>query len=621
MRGSRFRVPLAMAAFLVGAHAPGQPPVPKPTPLAGIPKLETPAVFNLPGTSSDTTTSTQAPARNERALFEAARSYFDEASYGSAVYNLQEFLALYPRSRLAAEAKYRMAVANLLLERKDESGKLFEQLVRDFPKSPWARLALTAHLTQEQLRKLGDERRLRAKEGFDDAMAAVDVYKVLLERAGKDIWKPELAFRIAVCLELAGNRDEANKFYKQVGEGGNDDKWATLARLRTGDATAFQEGMADLVALDADGEEALTFLDLADRFEQVLNGDERLQCETLRGRCLSRLDRGEQAVGVWRKAVAADPESPWAPECLYWLAEHYYRHKELARAAEEYRVLLQKYPGSARAAVVRRWADALPAYDDNWAELEKCLTTLGNKLTAGELTFSAELTYTQSGSELRFSGRVAYQDRSHYVLEAAFLDMEFLLLANDEGGWLRMPGESTVRTTPNRAPFPLPLMKLSFDPFTGKQSFNLAAVSGLKGPLLELSPDYVAALLSESQGNVHVRRLVRTVAGESRVVFVLESPSQDSVDPSSLELEVDAAGMLRTIRSSEVYNGAWHILALSDIHINEPLPQGTFATRLPKGIATRDVDSISIMDFLPELSRLYQVVCKTPEDSNKNYKR
>jgi TolA-binding protein len=619
MREARFRVPLATTLLLAAAiPAFGQPPVPKPMPLPELPKLETPAVLKLPGAPADSADSAPVPARNERALFEVARSYFEESAYGSAAYNLREFLALYPRSRLAAEATYRLALADTFLDRDDDARKLREQLVRDYPKSPWARLVLTAHFTHEQLRKLADERRFRAKQNREDAVAAAEVYRILLQRHANDVSKAEVTYLMAVCLELYGSTDEARKHYKEVAEGENIGYWSTLARFRTGDAKTFRDGMADLIGLEAAGEEAHTFLDLADRFEPGLGDADRLHCEVLRGMCLARLNRDGEALAVWRKAFAEDPESPWAPECLFFLAEYYYRHKDVARAAEEYRRLLEKYPGSARAAVVRRWADALQNYDDDWADLERRLTAVGTKLTAGDLTFSAEFVCANSDDDAPVRARLAYQDRSHYVLEAALRDKEFLLLANDEGGWFRVPGENSVRTTPNGAPFPLPLMRLTFDPFTGKNSYTLASFDGVKGALLEISPEYVAATLSELQRSLHVRRLVRKVAGESRVIFQLEAASPDVSDPGTMELEFDAAEVLRTVRFSSVYAGKLRTLALVNIHIGESLPPGTFATHLPPGIEKREVASISMIDLLPEFTTIFQSFYKASENGNKD---
>lgn len=615
MRAHRSRVTLAMTSLLAATiPAFGQPPVPTPMPLPELQKLEQPEILNRPAWASDPADPTYTRVRNERALFERARSYFDENSYGSAASTLKEFIQLYPRSGLVAEAKYRLSVADSFLGRKDEAVNVQEQLVRDHLASPWARLVLTTHFTHQQLRKLADELRLRGKENRDDALAAAATYKIMLERCAKDISKPEITYLMAVCLELHGSTTEAHGLYGQLAEGEGNDTWGTLARFRTGDAEKFREGMAELANLEANGEEAHAFLELAERFEAGLGDDDFLHCRVLRGKCLARLHRDEQAVSVWWTTLAEAPRSPWAPECLFWLAEHHYRHKNIARAAEEYRLLLRNYPGSARAAVARRRAEALPSYDDNWAELERLVTAVGVKLAVNQPTFSAKLTCTRRGEEV-FRARLAYQDRSHCLAEAALGDKEFLLLANDEGGWFRLPDEPSVRTTPHGGLFPLPRVQLSFDPATGDHHFSFASVDGTDGVLFEIAPDYVASALSEIQQDMHLRRLVRTVSGEKRVVFQLESASSDSVDPNTWEIEVDAAGNIRTISVSGMDRGKLVGCSLFDIRVGEALPPGTFAAHLPPGIERREVESISMVDLIPTFAKLIPLIYRGSANS------
>jgi TolA-binding protein len=605
MRGSRFRVLPVVASLLVTTvSAFGQPPPPKPDPLSDVPKLEPPKILSFGGGSPDLSDSTYVRVRNERALFDRARSYFDERSYGSAASTLREFLDLYPRSLLAAEATYRLSLADLFLERADEARKLQEQLVRDYPTSPWAQLVVTAHFTLEQLQKLADEKRSRARENPHEAVDAAEVYKLILQRFSKDVEsKEEITYRLAVCAELYGATSEARKLFEQLIADQKDKVWGKLSSFRTGDAAQFQAGMVELCSLNASGEEAYAFLDLADRFESGLGEDDRVHCEFLRGKCLDKLHRSDQAVAVWSKTIADHPESARAPECLFWMAEHHYCRKEIGRAAEEYRTLLQKYPGSARAAVARRWAEELPDYDAVWSDLERCVTIAGKKLTAGQTVFSAELGCKLGDDGPSIRGRIAHRDRSHYRFEISVNDGVFLLLANDEGGWFRAPGEPCVVTTPVGAIFPLPQMKLGFNPATGKSTFFFGSVDGEGGPLLEFSPEFFAANLTDLQTMFHIRRFTRKDGETNRVVYALERLCGDAVEPDACEVEADADGTIRAVRWSCMIDGKVFVCSLSDIRIAEPLPADIFAIRIPKGFAKREAESLSIADVFESCAK------------------
>jgi TolA-binding protein len=619
MRMQRCKTPaLGLIAVLLFAASPafGQKtagPATAPEPV----KLELPKILTLPGVSPVGTaepSAAPARARNERALFEAAASYLDEGANATAAETLQEFIRLYPRSFLAAEATYRLSLAYLLLGREDEARTLHERLVRDYPDSPWARLVLRTHFGKEQLRTLADEKRLRAKESRADARAAVDLYKLLLKRFDADEKdKLAAAYRQAVCAELDGDLLNSRKLFELIGEKDKDGVWGRLSRFRTGDAKAFEDGMADLVELSGEGEQYHTFFDLADRFAKELSCEERVRCEFLRGLCLARLKRHGEAVAVWRKVLAERPESAWAPECAFWLAEEYYRRKEIARAADEYRNLLRKYPGSARAALARRWAEALPGYDENWAGLERCLTAACKKLTGEEVPFCAELAFTSGDTPPSSRCRVAFQDRSHYLLHVAYRGSEFILLANDEGGRFRAPGDAFVLATPRGAAFPLPRSKLSFDPATGTFSYNFASVDGARGPLFEVSPDYVAAQLSEWQVSFHVRRLDRALSGERRVVYQLEMAPLRSAESGTCDVEVDARGSVRAVRLGCVEDGQLLTLALSDIRIGEPLPDGALAGALPPGVEERQVPELNTVEVVGKLCQAYGRLAANPK--------
>ncbi len=101
-----------------------------------------------------------------------------------------------------------------------------------------------------------------------------------------------------------------------------------------------------------------------------------------------REGRYEQAAEAFRKFLAAHPDSSYAANAQYWLAETYYVTRKFETALAEFAKVLENYPGSVKTADAKLKTGFIQYELGNWAEARKWLEAVQRefpKTTAARL--------------------------------------------------------------------------------------------------------------------------------------------------------------------------------------------------------------------------------------------
>ncbi len=101
-----------------------------------------------------------------------------------------------------------------------------------------------------------------------------------------------------------------------------------------------------------------------------------------------REGRYEQAAEAFRKFLAAYPDSSYAANAQYWLAETYYVTRKFEAALAEFAKVLENYPGSVKTADAKLKMGFIQYELGNWAEARKWLEAVQRefpKTTAARL--------------------------------------------------------------------------------------------------------------------------------------------------------------------------------------------------------------------------------------------
>jgi TolA-binding protein len=549
------------------------------------------------------------PARNERALFELARCHLEDQAYHSAAAALEEFLRRYPKSRMAAEATYRLALVHLLQGKDDEARKEHEQLVEKYPASPWAKAVLAAHCGEEPLCELANARRRRAAESGrpEDALAAVEVLVLYASRFPDGKMREwERLYKLGVCQRLAGNEEAFRTAMEEVRDQHKDSDWGKLAAYQLAGKRAFEEGLEELFGLSARQEEMWALLDLAARFGPLPDPKRQVHCQALRARCLSQLGRNREAVALWESLLSEHPDAPEVPSWRLFLAEHYYQLKEVARAQKEYEALAEHYPHSAEAAVARRWAGWLDEHDECWAEVEGLLgrwAELADDFCRG---FSGTAVFELPLPGGTIAGRLAFQDAEHFLLRLEAGGKTFLLANNKEGGWLQSLDQPFVLRTKAPQKPPMPCLRVEGDPPSGAVKGVVFLATSDTTPSLTVPPGVVAHLISSLQETAHLGREVLP-GPRGGTVYRLEWPAAEAGAVHFVEVEVDPEGRPRALRGTWCAGkGRKASCTLSDLVLGRTPPEEDLAVRIPEGVRVREAEHINTLQCLIELMKLLE---------------
>jgi hypothetical protein len=332
----------------------------------------------------------------------------------------------------------------------------------------------------------------------------------------------------------------------------------------------------------------------------------RAKVEFLRARCLLNLDRDPEALGLWRKVLEGFPDAPEAAESRFALANHYYRNKEVARAAAEYRALVKRYPQSPRAAAARRWAGWSETHDETWAELEQVLAGWARRVQEAPEVMAFTLRVDTGDPKWAVECRLAGQSGKGALFAMGVGVTRFVAAQNEEGLWFVNLGDNTATRVRHKKDLQMPCFSVNYDPDKRRLAYGVGFTSSSKVPTLIIPASIAPNLVSRIQEEYHLTKHVRHPGRpEEQVIYHLESAGKLAAEPDVIDVEVDSRRMLLQVRYTQWISEARKVMAtLSDLQLSGQLPQDALALKLPKGIAIRDGAEGAEFEWFSQLQRV-----------------
>jgi outer membrane protein assembly factor BamD (BamD/ComL family) len=558
------------------------------------------------------------PGASARLCFKQAAASWDKGAYDQAAGSLEEFLRAQPHSRHAAEARYKLGSAYLLLGKGAEARTAFADLARNHFQTPWAHLALAAHYDEPSLAQLAEDklRQARASRQAEDANAAIRVFDVYARRfpQGKTSWD-EVVYKMAGCYLLAGKDEAGLAGLKKVAEHDREGPWGKLAAIRLAGPTAFREHMDELMNLEGVKEEhSNLFLELAEKALPDLEGEDRVKCLYYQACCL-RDDSKERRLALYESIVAEHPGSPWAAEAAFAIAEHHFAEKDFDLARAAYVDMAERYPLSPRAAVARRWARWAAHQEEARAALQEAVTQVLHQICegAGGYAFRLELPACKDlprPVQVRFAWQGESQDA---YLGVHYGDTGIELANNQDGLWCHLLDQvASVTHVKQRLPLPPARLWAQEDPILHMTTCGLGLTTDRESTAA--SAAQALPVLTRGLGELvsardHLHRAVRRDGeGQERVVIVCESAARNDPRPVRVEVELNAAGKPHEVRYYDREDGHRKMARLTDIVLGEQLPASTFEVHVPAGVEVRTLDQIDPFALFAHAFRMMSVL-------------
>jgi TolA-binding protein len=561
------------------------------------------AEYQLP----ESLTAPPSPEAGERETYDLATGLLNSGAYGLAAEQFDKLLAKAPQSTLAPEAAYKRGVALLLAGRAEEAKKAFLSLAERYYGSPWAELVLQTHCEDAALFALAEKKRAQGQESGSEAdlAAVVKLYTLYSSRFPRGEKSPaELCYKVGLCTRRLGRDDDTRTVLTRGQQLDREGAWGKMCALRLRGAAAFPGRMDELIDLaDTGGENAALFLDLAQECDATLTGEDRVKCLYYQARCHAGKSN-DSAVALWRRIRKEHPQSRWAADATFYLAEYAFLHKRFDEARAAYRAFAAQYPDSPRAAVARRWAGWLGRADATCQELEQVAGAVIRRLNEGK----GGLAFTVTDDRKQFEGRVAVQGDDRFYLKIRYGAAGMLLARNKDGDWYHSLQEPFLTRAPaGKGNFTVPRFSAGMDPLSNTFNFSFGGPprdEGKEQPRCAIDPRVVAPLVAALRSWAHVGRQVRKGPDGRRQVVYLLQVADWSAEPCTLEVVTDAAQMPRELRMLGRDRQKDHSLAITEIAIGEPLPEAAFTVAVPPNARVREAADLAGLEILASMFRM-----------------
>lgn len=275
----------------------------------------------------------------------------------------------YPGQTKLPDMLFWIAARYQQVESFDNAKQIYEQVIRDFPDSPWAGKAKLSNAQSESMS-------LIVSGKYTDAKAAID--KMASDFAGNtDL--PTALYWSAVKFNQIDRFDEAKQVYQKIVDNFPDSPWAGKAKF------CITRADATLLIINGDYQKASNALDklisdftgnsdlpeavywIAERYERLLRTEDAKKTyqrvidlfpyNTFAKRAKLGISRADatnlveskdynNANTAIDKMVSDFATNPDLPETLYWLAERYKAQNRTAEAVRLNQIIVQKYPAS-----------------------------------------------------------------------------------------------------------------------------------------------------------------------------------------------------------------------------------------------------------------------------------
>lgn len=591
------------------------------------------------------------PSPGEIADFTAAADYLDSGGFSHAAVQLGTFLQRYPKSAKAPEAAYKRAVALFLLGRKEEALQAFEKVVDHYPATPWARLVLLTHISEEAFWKRARDQHKKGRQTSSRAevFAALDLFELFLARFPQTDRKKEILYWGADCFGILAQaedndflkpfpptgpwpkegtlidnepRKKQRDFLKKLHEMDREGDWGKLAAIclerkklfhlsnripciptfwKEVTTRPFCQLMNELVDLAVeDNENWYIFLDLARYFEPDLRGEDLVKCQFHRAWYFSKQDQAK-ARDLFQTIVREHPKSSLASEAALWVAELFLAEKKIPQARQAYLDMAQLYPNSPLAAKARQWASWLDQMDETAAALERFLSANLKRLINGSDSIAFHIQGGPPDSQKKYELRALWQ-KPFFQFKLRYGALGLLFAHNKDGSWFQPLDQNIIVHSKEGGTMPQLRISSKKDPLTKKWIFRLdwGLTSESAKFDLDIAPEMVPWLIDEVLKKAHV---AQKKVDPNRTVFTIEY-WREKGGLVSLEVEVDKTDKLVEIRRREDWQSDTWSLRVTDIMLAEPLADAFLAVIPPAGTQIRPVANINPIEILSQGVRI-----------------
>jgi TolA-binding protein len=531
---------------------------------------------------------------------------FDAGVAPDAESALKSFLKTHPNSNKAAEVLFRLAALETTSGR--NAKKLHEDLIRDHPDSPWSQLVMKALLSENDLLENGRSFRKKAlsSKSVPLAQAAKSALLACNQRAGQghnpSRVRETLYLLIDVC-QLLGDSASAGQAVGLLANSpveSKDCQWTKLARLRRAAPDRFVENLDELARMSGtQGEAPRAFNELYLAWHEQLKGDDAVRFRVQYAQDLCDLDQVDQGKEIYREIVKAHPQSRWAGEALFWLADETFSAKHFAEAKALYREFASRHPDHPRAESASRWLQGFDGRDKTLRELENALVATFKTWQASHFSLAFRGVYRSAGKD-KFAAEFAARDAKHDRADVSFGDAGMVFVTSAKGTWLwdRLGPVRETATAPN---FGAPRLKLGYNRATDQIGFEF--MFGLEQASIEVDdpPLLAREVLKRLTDGAHVfaEDIPAGAAAKRRVVVEWSTPASPRPERLSIDMAASCAIVGANYETFDRDDVKAEIV-LAPLTFGGAIPDDQFAPLRPAGVKVVRVESINVLTYITQ---------------------
>ncbi|MGF1582865.1 MAG: tol-pal system YbgF family protein [Gemmataceae bacterium] len=494
---------------------------------------------------------------------------------------LSEYLKNHPMSRRSPEAAYRLAMTYQLLGKKEQANKILTTLTHEYYSTYWGQVVVRVHLDQAQLKKLWKEKYSKARKENDRFLADQTAFLLHLsgQRFPNMIDKSELAYRLAMCSRILGNKQMFDLNMKTAAAPKSTSDWSKLARCYRGTAETFRKQMDELMSLNSTNDETKRlFLELLDKHRSQLAPEEKTKSLYYQAYCLESEETKKRKL-LWNQVVTQSPRSKWGRKASLALAELAYQSGHRDDAFRRYKQLLVDHPSFPERDKVVSWVQCWNQDKQYQLFLGQFVGDIFSRVQNGQGGFAFHLKASREGSDRQLVAQFANQG-PRTLLDVRFGRATFFLTGTKDNSTLLLPDGKNRLVSQKGLNLPGIHFFGSLDPVNNKGTilFKSCQKDQANPIRCDIPKEDIIAMLPHWLGNRHITVRVHKTNDPKRQAYaflfesVADTPDQDI---TTVEAFIEG-GNLRTVRFHSKLFGKNTTIRMTNIRIAEPLPANAF---------------------------------------------
>jgi tetratricopeptide (TPR) repeat protein len=521
---------------------------------------------------------------------------------------LISYLKSYPSGEKSAEMLFRLATFEAVEPKSQpEAVAHFKQLIRDFPDSSWARFAAAHAMKENEVYDAALEFRKDALAAKDRRLAAAAKNALLESGRRAEISRSmarlyETGYLLIDVCRLLGDEQSADQAMSALREAlsrNQSDAWLKLAAIRSSMHNDIGKALDSLIAIDngCRVEAARLIVDLVRAHGDAFIGDDALRYRFHRALALTEIGSTEMGIMELSALSRDHPQSSWAGESLFWLANMAHDDDRVGDAQLLLHELVVRQPDHPRADVAKRWADEIDRRDETAAALEQILlATLKQWKDNRFRVWLKARTTTETGKKI--SAELAFLSPHQFRAEMLCNGLGVIFVSNQKGTWL-WDGIGGIRHSKKPIDVGVPKFKAKLDPIGRHFDFHYGFDGNPENAVdLDLPEDwarYVAEKLTRYQ--VTIERKLGDTGGRRCIRF--EWANRTGLGLSTVTLIVSKAGCIEAA-SLRWYTdeGQQCDIVVDRFTLGGDIPEDRFVPCRTDHVPVIEVDEINLVTFL-----------------------